>query len=174
MRWLTVVLVVLTLALVGAGCGGGDDESSASGDTSVTETITEDTTTDETTTAEETTDDTDLSGLLADEDCLALASAGAAFAQAFAGAGATNDESAAALEELASKVPDEIKADVETLGQALAEYAAELEGIGVQAGATPSAEQLQQLQAALASLDQEELTAASERLEAWSQENCTG
>ncbi len=111
--------------------------------------------------------------MLEDEDCLALASAGAAFAQVFGGT-EPNDESAAALEELASKVPEEIRADVETLGQALAEYAAELEDIGLEAGATPTAEQLQQLQAALASFDQTELTAASQRLEAWSKENCTG
>ena len=169
MRWLSIL--VLALALVAAGCGGSDDESSASDETTIEETTTtDDSTTDDTTTDEST--DTDLSGVLGDEDCLALAGVGASIAQAFSGAVDSADE--ADLEELASKVPEEIRADVETLAQALATYSEEIQDIGIEAGATPSAEQLQELQTAIASLDQEELTAASQRLEAWSQENCTG
>jgi len=170
MRWLSILVVAL--ALVAAGCGGGDDESAASDETTIEETLTEETTADETTTEETTESDVDLSEVLGDEDCLALASVGATIAQAFAGASDTG--STEGLEELADKVPDEIRADVETLAQAFAAYSAELADIGIEAGATPSAEQLQQLQAAIASLDQEELTAASQRIEAWSQENCTG
>jgi hypothetical protein len=164
MRWVTIVVVALAaLVLVGAGCGGDDEEASD------TTTLT-DTTTDDTTTDEETTDDTDLSGALADEDCLALAAAGATFAQAFTGAGGAADENA--FEELAGKVPDEIEADVQVLAEAYAEYAAELQDIGIAAGQTPSAEQLQQLQAALASIDQEEVTAASQRISEWASTNC--
>ena len=59
------------------------------------------------------------------------------------------------------------------LAEAFATYAEELQDIGLEAGATPTAEQLQQLQAALASIDQTEVTAASERLGAWAQENCS-
>lgn len=165
MRWLSIL--VLALALVAAGCGGSDNESAASDETTVEETLTEETTTEE-------TGDTDLSGILGDEDCLALASVGATMAQAFAGAAGASDDNSDELAELASKVPDEIKADVETLAQAFATYANELTDIGIEAGATPNADQLQQLQAAIASLDQEELTAASQRIEAWSKENCTG
>jgi DNA polymerase/3'-5' exonuclease PolX len=169
MRWLA--LLVMALALVAVGCGGSDDDSSAVDETTVEETTTTDDTTSDDTTSDETTD-TDLSGVLGDEDCLALAGVGASIAQAFSGAVDSGDE--ADLDELASKVPEEIRADVETLAQALATYSAEIQDIGIEAGATPSAEQLQQLQAALASLDQEGLTAASQRLEAWAQENCTG
>jgi hypothetical protein len=173
MRWLSVF--VLALALVAAGCGGGDDESAASTDTTIEETTSESTTT-ETTSGETTTDstDTDLSGVLGDEDCLALASVGATMAQAFAGASGSTDDNTAELEALADKVPDEIKADVEVLARAFATYADKLQDIGVEAGQTPTAAQLQQLQAAIVSLNQEELTAASQRIEAWSQENCTG
>jgi hypothetical protein len=172
MRWLTIAVVALSaLALVGAGCGGDDEE--AGDETTLTDTVTDDTTdeetTDEGTTDEETTDD-DLSGVLADEDCRALAAAGAAFAQAFTGAGGAEDVQA--FEELADKVPDEIEADVRVLAEAYAEYSAELEDIGLTAGQTPNAEQLQQLQAALASIDQQEVTAASERLSDWATENC--
>jgi hypothetical protein len=165
MRWLSIL--VLAVALVAAGCGGDDEPSSASDDTSIEETLTEDTTTGETT-SDETTD---LSGVLEDEDCLALASAGSAFAQAFTGTSSAED--AEAFQELADSVPDEIKADVQILAEAFATYSEELQDIGLEAGATPTAEQLQQLQAALASIDQAEVTAASERLGTWAQENCT-
>ncbi len=169
MRWLSVL--VLAVALVAAGCGG-DDESSASDDTAIEETLTEDTTTDEETTTEESTDeDADVSEILDDEDCIALAGVGATIAQAFAGA--SGDTSATAeLEELVDKVPDEIRADVRTLAAGFAEYADKLQDIGIEGGGTPTAEQVQELQAAIASLDQEELTAASNRLEAWARENC--
>jgi hypothetical protein len=172
MRWLA--LVVVALALVVAGCGGGDDSSSASDETTIEETTTstDESTTTESTTEETTDGDTDISGILGDEDCLALASVGASIAQAFSGAVDSGDQ--ADLDELASKVPDEIKADVTTLAQALATYSEKLEDIGIEAGATPTAAQLQELQAAITSLDQQELTAASQRLEAWSTENCTG
>lgn len=166
MRWLTIVVAALALALVGVGCGGGDD-SGASTDTAVLE----ETTTEETTT-EETTTDTDLSGVLADEDCLALAAVGASFAQAFAGGSGTSNEDSAALEELADKVPDEIKADVQVLSDAYADYAAKLQDIGIEAGQTPSAEQLQQLQAATASLSQPGVSEANERLSAYAETNC--
>ena len=83
-------------------------------------------------------------------------------------------DNSAELEDLASKVPDEIKADVQVLAQAFATYSAKLKDIGVEAGKTPTADQLQQLQAAIASLDQQELTAASQRIEAWSKKNCSG
>jgi len=172
MRWLS--LLVVAFALVASGCGGGSSESAATtveettttSDSTATETMTEGTTTD--------TTSTDLSGILGNEDCLALASVGATMAQAFAGATGTTDENTAELDKLASKVPDEIKADVEVLAKAFATYSAKLQDIGIEAGATPTADQLQQLQAALASLDQQELTAASNRIEAWSQKNCTG
>jgi hypothetical protein len=176
MRWLA--LLVTVLALVVAGCGGGSDSSAASDETTTEETTTatDETMTDETMTDEtatdESTDSTDLSGILGNEDCLALAGVGASIAQAFAGAVDSPDQ--ANLDELASKVPAEIKGDVETLAKALATYSAKLQDIGISVGATPSASQLQQLQAALASLDQQELTAASSRIEAWSKANCTG
>jgi hypothetical protein len=170
MRWLSIL--ALAVALVAAGCGGDDDSSSASDDTTIEETLTEDTTTDEETTTGDTTDDTtDLSGVLDDEDCLALASAGSAFAQAFTGTSSEADTEA--FQELADSVPDEIKADVQILAEAFATYSEELRDIGIEAGATPTAEQLQQLQSALAAIDQAEVTAASERLGTWAEENCT-
>lgn len=166
MRWLSIL--VLALALVAAGCGGSDNESATSDETTVEETLTEETT--DGTTTDESTTDTDLSGVLGDEDCLALASVGATFAQAISGA--STDEATQAFADLADKVPDEIKGDVQVLAEWFAKYSADFAAIGLEAGATPTAAQLQQLQA-LAAPDKE-VTAASNRLEAWSQENCTG
>ena len=164
MRWLAVL--VMALALVAAGCGGGDD-STASDETTVEET----TTSEDTTTSEETTDgDVDASAILGDEDCLKLASIGATFAQAVTGA--TDEEATEAFQNLVDDVPDEIKADVQVLADWFADYSAKLKDIGLEAGQTPTAAQVAQLQAALADTNQEELTAASERLQAWASENC--
>ena len=168
MRWLSVL--VLALALVATGCGGGDDESSASDETTIEETTTTETTSEDTTSEDTTDTDVDVAGLLNDEDCLQLASIGATFAQAISGA--SDQEAAEALQNLADDVPDEIKADVQVLADLFADYTAKLEDIGITAGSTPSAEQLQQLQAALADANQTELTAASERIQAWANENC--
>ncbi len=168
MRWLAVVLVAL--ALVAAGCGGGDSESAGSDETTTEET-TVSTSTETTTESSDTTDTGDIEGVLGDEDCLALAGIGATIAQAFAGA-ADQTASTEELAQLAAKVPDEIRADVQTLAAAFGEYAEKIKDIGISPGSTPNAEQLQQLQAAISSLDQTELTAASERLQAWATENC--
>jgi ABC-type glycerol-3-phosphate transport system substrate-binding protein len=164
MRWLA--LLVLSIALVAAGCGGGSNESAAT-------TTTETTTTESTSTEDTSTGTTDLSGILNDKDCLALAGIGATIAQALSGAtsGNANTEE---LQQLVDKVPDEIQADVQTLADAFGQYAAKLKDIGIKAGSTPSAAQLQQLQAAIASLDQQKLTAASNHIEAWAKDNCSG
>jgi hypothetical protein len=173
-RWLSILVAVVALSVAAVGCGGNDE--SASGDTTATETTTDETTTDETTTDETTTDETtdgtgDLSGVFADEDCLALVAAAASFGQALAGVSGTPEQTNA-FEELADKVPDEIKADVQVLAEAYARYAAEIRDVGLEAGQTPSAEQLQQLQAALASFDEQGVSEASERLSTWAQANC--
>jgi hypothetical protein len=110
---------------------------------------------------------------LNDKDCLALAGIGATIAQAFSGATAGNANTEE-LQQLVDKVPDEIQADVQTLADAFGQYAAKLKDIGIKSGSTPSAAQLQQLQAAIASLDQQKLTAASNHIEAWAKDNCSG
>ena len=173
LRWLSILVVAL--ALVAAGCGGGSDNASATTDETTTEeTTTADETTTEASTDTESTDTTDLSGVLGNEDCLALASVGATMAQAFSGASGSGDLNTEELDQLASKVPEEIRADVQLIAKAIGPYMAKLKDIGIEPGTTPTAEQVQQLQAALTSLDQTELTAASQRIETWSQKNCNG
>jgi hypothetical protein len=164
------IAVVLVLALMGAGCGGGDEASSTT-DTIVSE----ETTTDETTTDETTTEDTttDTSGTLATGDCRELVDASAELTDALGATGTGNLQDVSALfDQLAERAPEEIRADIRTLGEAYASYADVLADIKVEPGQTPSAADLQRLQQALTSIDQQKVTAASERLSAWTQANC--
>ena len=170
MRWLSIL--VLALALVAAGCGGGDDESSASDTTTIEETTTDTTTEDTTGDDTATTGDFDF----ADEDCRSLVAAFLGVSQAFAAAaGGSNEElqeQADAFAEFADDVPDEIRADVETLAAAYGDYIQVIQDAGLQPGEIPSAEQAQELSAALEAVGTEDVTAASERLGTWTTENC--
>ena len=174
MRWLSIL--VLALALVAAGCGGSDDESAASDETTVEETLTE-TTTDETTTEDAGTDtDTDADFNFADEDCRSLVAAFVAVGSAFSSAAGGSDEladQAEAFAQFADDVPEEIRADVQTLADAYGQYVDVIREAGIEPGQIPTAEQAQQLQDALASVGTADVSAASERLSAWTNENCS-
>jgi hypothetical protein len=175
MRRLAIALVLVSMLLVAAGCGGEDEE--AADETPIVETTdettTDDTTTDETTTDEGTTTDDSIFEGLGSEECLQLASIGAAVGQAFSGVGgAESEESAELLAELVGEAPDEIRADIQIVADALGEYVEQIRDLDLQEGEVPSAQQIQQVQAALASIDQPRLQAASERLAAWADENC--
>ena len=171
MRRLTIAAALVVFALAVAGCGGGD-ESSGTTDATATET----TATDETTTEETTTEDTttDASGGLASGDCAELVNASAELAQAFAAAGATGDSGGAAEFFDRFEAPDEIREDFQVLATAYAEYIAALQDIGLESGQTPTPEQLQQFQEALASIDQPAVAAASQRISTWVNTNCPG
>ena len=65
--------------------------------------------------------------------------------------------------------PDEIKADVQTLAKWYRAYAAALQKAGFKAGQTPTSQQLQSYQAALAGLDRTGVAEASQRISAWAQ-----
>jgi hypothetical protein len=157
-RRLAVVLVCLSLVVVVAGCGG-DDEASDEDDVATIQPI------DET-----TTDDTEVLG---SDECLELVSIGAALGQAFTGAGETDtEETSRLLVELVDEAPAEIRQDLQTVADGFGQYADAIRDLDLEEGETPSAEQLQQIQAAIASVDQPRLQAASQRLSAWAEENC--
>jgi hypothetical protein len=174
MRWLAVVVAVLGLALVGAGCGGDDEASGDAETTAIAETTDTDSTTDDMTTEDDDSDDMttddDLSGL-ASEDCIELATASAGLGQAFAAPG-SQLEGAEAFEELADQVPEEIRDDWQVLADAYSEYADALGDVDLSAGETPDAGALQELQQALASIDQPAVAEASESIAAWARANC--
>jgi hypothetical protein len=168
LRVLTIA-VVLLLALAGAGCGGGDDDAAGDTDTVVTETTDE--TTDETTT--DTTDG--ITAGIGSEDCAALIAASASLSQAFAAVGGVEgdvDEAQALFEEWAENAPEEIQADLQVLGEAYAAYVTALDDVEIEPGQVPDAETLADLQQAIASIDQAEVTAASQALTEWSNDNC--
>jgi hypothetical protein len=176
MRWILIVLAVLALAFAGAGCGGDDDES-ASDTTTITDSIGTDETTDETTTEEETTTDgetdTDL-GDFASDDCAELVNASSAIGAALSGANTPDEVEAASerFQQFADEVPEEIQDDVQVLADVYAKYIDVIADIDLQEGETPSAAQIQQLTAALGSIDQQAVTEASTNLSTWAEENC--
>ena len=177
MRWLTIVVALSALLLVVAGCGG-DDEEASDTTTTLTDTTTEETTTDETTTDETTTDDTttdDDLGDLASGECADLVESGQKLSEAF-GAGSLADDDlddvSQFFEEFADNAPEEIRADFLVMAKAWEVYADVLPDLQVDPGETPDPEALAKLQQAIASIDQEEFAAASERITAWTTENC--
>lgn len=172
MRPLRIVVVLTALALVVAGCGG-SEESSATTDTAVVTETGDETTTDETTTEETTTDQTatDFTGLPSG-DCLALINAIASLGSAFAAPVGDNPDTSEFFDRF--DAPEEIQADFQILADAYAAYGAAIQDIGLDAGQTPSAEQLQQYQQALASIDQPGVAEASNRIGTWANENCSG
>jgi len=179
MRWLTIAVALSALLLVAAGCGG--DDEAASDTTTLTDTTTDDTTTteetttdDDTTTEETTTDDSDDSGSLASGECAELVEAGTQLGQAFGSGTATPDlEDVSDLyDEVVANAPEEIRSDIQVLADAWAEYADVLADVQVDPGQTPDPEDVAKLQQALASIDQQEVAVASQRISAWTTENC--
>jgi hypothetical protein len=159
--------VVLVLALVGASCGGDDSDTAGDTDTVVTET--------EGITAEETTtDDTTDDGSFATSECSTLVTAAASVATAFSATGETSEveEARAQFEELAENAPDEISDDLQVLAEAYDEFVDVLDDAGFEPGETPTADAIQELQAAIATIDQPEVTEAAANVEAWTTANC--
>lgn len=172
MRGVAIALLCLTLVGVAASCGGDDEQASDEEAVVTTQTTTDDTTDETATAGDGATDDSVFAGFDS-EECLRLASIGAAIGAAFSGSGgAESEESAELLAELVDEAPSEIRADIEIVAAALAEYVDTIRDLDLAEGEVPSAEQLQQIQAALASIDQPGLQAASERLSAWADQNC--
>lgn len=177
MRWLTIAAALSALVFAVAGCGGGDDEAGDDTEVVATDTTTDDTTTDDTTTDDTTTDtetDTVDLGDLSDE-CIELAAALAAFVQAFAAPGTSeSDEASEFFERFADEAPVEIQDDIRIVAQAYAEYIAAFADLDLQPGETPSAEQLLQLQQTLAArVDQANVAAAQQEINAWIEANCS-
>lgn len=166
------VLLVAALALVAAGCGGGDGSDEASGDTDtvVVETTTDDMTTTEDTATDTTSGDVDTSGLTG--QCAELAGLGSRLAAALGGQQAEAADVARLFDELADQVPDEIEADWQVLAENFQEVAEALEGVDLSSGETPSADVLARLQELSATFNSEEMQRAAANIEAWAQENC--
>ena len=82
------------------------------------------------------------------------------------------EESSEAFSRFASEAPAEIRADLELMAETYEAYVDAVGGIGLDPGESPSTEQAVELQQALASIDLEEFTAASQRFTTWAATNC--
>ena len=173
-----MVLLIAVLALVAAGCGG-DDSSEAGGDATDTAVVTETSgddssdTTDDMTQA--TTDDTtgttgdDLGNL--SEECAEFAGISSKLAQSLSGGTTGIDEAAKVFDELADRVPEEIRDDYRVVADNFAKIAEALKGVDLTSGATDP-ETIAKLQELGQTLDSAEVREATENLEAWARENC--
>jgi hypothetical protein len=172
-RTLTVLLLA-TLALLAAGCGG-DDSSEAGGDTDtaiVEETNGEETTDDATSTDDDATETTEDDDLDLTGQCAEFAGLGTRITQALSGGTQDLEEAADLFDELASKVPDEIKADFQVIAENFSKIAEAVQELDLSPGETPSTADLAKLQELTASLSSPEVAAAGERIQAWVAENC--
>ena len=170
-RWLAALLLA-ALALFVAGCGGDDGSDSASSDTAVVETESSDDGTeteesDDATDTSATDDDGELGG-----ECLQFADLGAKLQGALGAGGGDIDSVSEVFDEIADRVPEEIRDDYQVLADNFKEFAEALEGVDLSSGATPDAETLAKLQEAAASMDQPEVQQASKNIEAWVAANC--
>jgi hypothetical protein len=169
-------LLIAVLALVAAGCGGSSsDEASSDTETTVaTETTTDDMTATEDTTAttddSETSTDIDLGNLSG--ECAQFAGISSKLAQSLSGQDANIEDAAKAFDDIADKVPDEIKDDYRVIAENFSKIAEALKGVDLSSGQAPSPEALAKLQELSASMDSAEVQQASQHIEAWVQEHC--
>jgi hypothetical protein len=164
-RWL--VLLVAALALVAAGCGG-DDSNEAGGDTDTDTAIVEADGEETTDDATETTDDDDALG----GECAELAGLGTRISQAVTGGNEGLEEASELFDELASRVPEEIRDDFEVIAENFSQVAEAAQELDLAPGETPGPEDLARLQELTESLNSPEVAAAGERIQAWTEENC--
>ena len=164
-------LLIAVLALVAAGCGGSSsDEASSDTETTV---ATEATATDDMTATDddsETSTDVDLGNLSG--ECAQFAGISSTLAQSLSGQDANIEDAAKAFDEIADKVPDEIKDDYQVIAENFSKIADALKGVDLTSGQGPSPEALAKLQELSASMDSAEVQQASQHIEAWVQEHC--
>lgn len=173
MRWLMVFAVGLAgLAL--AGCGGSNNASSNTTTETTTTTAAETTTGTTTTSGGTTTSGSLTTPNFSSGKCKNLAAASQKISQDLSAAGASGNlqDVAKEFQQFVDAVPSEIKPDVQTLADAFTTYANALKGVNLSSGQTPSAGDLQKMQAALQSLNVKKVQTAERHLTAWTQKNC--
>jgi hypothetical protein len=108
------------------------------------------------------------------EAAQAMSAAMQSYSSSFSGAldEATAADVEAQLEQWADQAPDEIKDDFDVFAREMSGYYETLADIGLTPGATPTAEQLQQLSEAADQVDQEALDEATQNIQSWFDTNC--
>jgi hypothetical protein len=178
MRRIGIAGAALVLMLAGAGCGGSND---AANDAAGEDTITEESTSTGTSASTEevstegTTDTVDNVGGLSGE-CKDLVDASQAFGAAVSSSLGSGDSGLGEIADLykafADNAPDDLKDDFETLADVMAGYANALADLDLQAGETPSADQIAELTKLGQSLSTAEVQQATEAISTWTEENC--
>jgi cell fate (sporulation/competence/biofilm development) regulator YlbF (YheA/YmcA/DUF963 family) len=160
--------VLCALLLPAAGCGGGGKSSSAGGSAAATKSKSS---------ATKSKSSESGSGGSA-KDCKEFAQAandvGTQFAAAITGSGGEADVQKAAklFDQVASKAPNEIRDDFQTINDAFQKLAEALEGVDLSGNKTPDQATLQKIQKASSEIDQKKLSEASAHITAWAQKNC--
>jgi hypothetical protein len=156
-----VLILILSVAFVGA-CGGGDDDDASS----------------EPAASADSDSDGDAVGAFTASRCAdearRMAEAQAASLQAATGGTDTLEEAADAFDEMADAAPSEIRADMRILAEAYAAYVSIIADANFNpaSGQAPSAETMEKLQEAAEKFDNDEFKAASERVTKWFAEEC--
>jgi hypothetical protein len=111
----------------------------------------------------------------ASKSCLDFAGAASKLGQALA-AGSSASPNGESLKTyfnaLAEKAPSDIKASFQTLANAISKYVDEIKKLNLKQGKTPSADQIQKIQGALASIGTPDVQAASNKIQAWVNAGC--
>jgi len=104
------------------------------------------------------------------KNCLAFAATTAKIGQAFSANGKGDAETVKKeLQALADNAPAKVKADFQTLADALGKYADALKGVNVQ---SPSPSDIQKIQKQIAAISTPKLQQAEKNIEAWAQGGC--
>jgi hypothetical protein len=177
-------MIVLTLVLVvgATGCGSNKGTTStttttgaAASPTSAATTSVATTTSAPTTTSAATSTAASSGGLGSlgsVSNCLQLANLGSTIGQAFAGAAGDPTKVAALMQQFADKAPSAIKADFQTIADAMAKIASALKGVNLSGGKTPDPATLAKLSQLSSQLNVQALTAASQHIATWAAANC--
>ncbi len=176
-RWRLLTLLTLiaaALVLVGTGCGGGgSDETTAIEET--TGSGTTESTPEETETTETTETETETSGS-GSVDCAEMTGAQQEYAKAIAGASGSDPESIInafeTFEGIVERMPEEIRGDFRILAEGFKAYAELLESVDFASGETPDAETVAKIQELFTGEQATKAQQASERITAWTLENC--
>jgi len=172
-RLLALAAVAAALIVAAAGCGGGSSDSSSGGTTTAASggTDTNGGTSDGMTTVKTSSGS---SNTLA-KSCLDFAGASSKISQAIAASSSGGGDTAdlkAYFAALADKAPKNLKSDFETLATAIGKYLDALKKAGFKPGSTPTADQIQKLQTAVAPLSSADVQQASKEIQTWVNGGC--
>ena len=159
--WKTGVAALAAVATLLAGCGGSDDDDDA------------DVSADVDTDLDEELEDAGVSEGCADA-LAAMSSASTGVSSAFAGDASDLEDAVEAMEDYADDAPEEIRDDFRLVASAYARFVEVIveSDIDLSGDEVPDQETMDALEDASAELDDEELSAASERIQEFFAEEC--